>query len=44
MNKLLHQPMTVLKKTQNDGNGTEYVDAVRELFNLPSPQHDSDEN
>ncbi len=34
INKVLHQPTTVLKQSQNDASGDRYVDAVRTLFNL----------
>jgi len=40
VNKVLHQPITVLKQAQNDAATDCYVDAVRTLFNLapPSPE------
>jgi glutamyl-tRNA reductase len=38
INKVLHQPMTVLKQSQNDPSGDNYVDAVRVLFGLEPPQ------
>jgi glutamyl-tRNA reductase len=37
INKVLHQPITVLKQSQNDGAGENYVDAVRVLFDLEAP-------
>ncbi len=37
VNKLLHRPIAVLKRTQNETSGEDYVDAVRELFDLPAP-------
>ena len=37
INKVLHQPTAVLKRTQNDTSGEDYVDAVRALFDLPAP-------
>lgn len=42
MNKMLHQPMTVLKKAQNGDNGSEFIDAIRTLFDLPSPDTGED--
>ena len=37
VNKVLHQPITILKQAQNDGNGASYIDAVRTLFDLEQP-------
>jgi len=37
INKVLHQPITVLKQSQNNGAGENYVDAVRVLFDLEAP-------
>lgn len=37
INKILHQPTSILKRTQNDSSGEDYVDAVRALFDLPAP-------
>jgi glutamyl-tRNA reductase len=37
INKVLHQPITILKKSQNDAAGENYVDAVRALFDLEAP-------
>jgi glutamyl-tRNA reductase len=37
VNKILHRPIAVLKRTQHDTSGEDYVDAVRELFDLPAP-------
>jgi glutamyl-tRNA reductase len=36
VNKALHAPITVLKKTQNGVEGDNYVEAVRTLFDLPT--------
>ncbi len=43
INKILHQPTTVLKRTQNDSSGENYIDAVRALFDLPTPADDDKE-
>ncbi len=43
INKILHQPTTVLKQNQNDHSGEDYVDAVRTLFDLPAPSGDDNE-
>jgi glutamyl-tRNA reductase len=43
INKILHQPTSVLKRTQNDTSGEDYVDAVRALFDLPAPTNDDKE-
>jgi glutamyl-tRNA reductase len=43
INKVLHPPTTVLKRTQNDTSGEDYVDAVRTLFDLPAPLDDDKE-
>jgi glutamyl-tRNA reductase len=40
VNKVLHRPIAVLKRTQNESNGEDYIDAVRELFDLPAPAVD----
>ena len=40
VNKILHRPTAVLKQTQNDSSGEDYVDAVRVLFDLPAPSAD----
>ncbi len=37
VNKVLHPPMTLLKKSQNDPSGDSYVEAVRVLFDLELP-------
>jgi glutamyl-tRNA reductase len=42
INKVLHQPTTVLKQAQDNSSSSEYVDAVRSLFALEPPP--SDEN
>ena len=41
VNKILHRPIMVLKRTQNESGGEDYVDAVRELFDLPAPAVDT---
>ncbi|HBT81967.1 MAG: glutamyl-tRNA reductase [Desulfuromonadales bacterium GWD2_61_12] len=38
VNKVLHQPITVLKQAQNNAAGDSYVEAVRVLFNLEPPR------
>lgn len=43
INKILHQPTSILKRTQNDTSGEDYVDAVRTLFDLPAPADDDKE-
>lgn len=44
MNKLLHQPTTILKKA-GQGNRTDlYLDALRALFDLELGSHDQDES
>jgi len=40
VNKILHRPIAVLKRTQNETSGENYIDAVRELFDLPAPAVD----
>ena len=40
VNKILHHPTNVLKTAGADGNGSQYVDAVRTLFDLPEPDAD----
>jgi glutamyl-tRNA reductase len=35
--KVLHQPITVLKKSQSDIAGEQYLETVRRLFNLEPP-------
>jgi glutamyl-tRNA reductase len=40
VNKLLHRPVAMLKRTQNETSGEDYVDAVRTLFDLPAPAID----
>jgi glutamyl-tRNA reductase len=37
INKVLHQPITVLKQSQNGGAGENYIDAVRVLFDIEAP-------
>ncbi len=43
INKILHQPTAILKNTQNESSGEDYVDAVRVLFDLPAPAGDDKE-
>lgn len=43
MNKMLHAPTTVLKKAGQGGRVDLYVDALRQLFDLESLQHDAEE-
>ena len=43
INKILHPPTTVLKRTQDDTSGEDYVDAIRTLFDLPAPLDDDKE-
>jgi len=37
VNKILHQPTSILKDAQNREDGDSYIDAVRTLFDLPAP-------
>jgi glutamyl-tRNA reductase len=37
INKILHQPTSILKDAQNREDGNIYIDAVRTLFDLPAP-------
>ena len=43
MNKLLHAPTSVLKTAGQGGRVDLYVDALRQLFELESLQHDNEE-
>ena len=43
INKILHKPTAVLKNSQNDTSGEDYVDAVRTLFDLPASADDDQE-
>lgn len=43
INKLLHQPTALLKRSQDDTGSEDYVDAVRALFDLPAPAGDDTE-
>ncbi len=43
INKILHQPIAVLKKNQDDRGGDDYVDALRALFDLPAPSAEDTE-
>ncbi len=38
VNKILHQPTSILKNAQNSEDGETYIDAVRTLFDLPTPK------
>ncbi len=38
INKVLHQPITILKQAQNNSAGNHYIDALRVLFDLEKPQ------
>ncbi len=42
--KILHQPISVLKKSCNDMAGEQYLDTVRRLFDLEPPPNGSDED
>ncbi|WP_020677228.1 glutamyl-tRNA reductase [Geopsychrobacter electrodiphilus] len=37
INKVLHQPTSILKEAQHREDGERYIDAVRTLFALPAP-------
>jgi len=43
INKILHQPTAILKNSQNNDGGEDYVDAIRTLFALPAPTDDDTE-
>ena len=43
INKILHKPTAILKNSQNDMSGEDYVDAIRTLFDLPAPSNDDQE-
>ncbi|MDT8440056.1 MAG: glutamyl-tRNA reductase [Desulfuromonadales bacterium] len=43
INKILHQPIAVLKQSPEHDGSADYVDAVRTLFDLPAPQADDGE-
>ncbi len=43
INKILHKPTAILKNSQNDMSGEDYVDAIRTLFDLPAPSDDDQE-
>ena len=43
INKILHPPTSLLKQTQEETSGEDYVDAVRRLFDLPAPTGDDKE-
>jgi glutamyl-tRNA reductase len=40
--KILHQPITVLKKSQNEMAGEQYLETVRKLFDLELPNDDGE--
>ncbi len=40
INKILHQPIAMLKQSEDDSSGDAYVDAVRALFDLAAPDPD----
>jgi glutamyl-tRNA reductase len=40
--KILHQPITVLKKSCNDAEGEQCLETVRRLFDLEPPPNESD--
>jgi len=43
VNKILHQPTSLLKDAQNLPDGEVYIDAVRMLFALPAPAADEED-
>jgi glutamyl-tRNA reductase len=43
INKVLHKPTAILKQTQNNTSGEDYVDAIRVLFDLTAPSDDDKE-
>ncbi len=43
VNKILHHPTNVLKMAGSNQDGSQYVDAVRILFDLPDPDANSDD-
>ncbi|TNF51137.1 MAG: glutamyl-tRNA reductase [Deltaproteobacteria bacterium] len=43
INKILHKPTAILKNSQNDTSGEDYVDAVRTLFDLTAVADDDQE-
>ncbi|MBW6513074.1 MAG: glutamyl-tRNA reductase [Desulfuromonadaceae bacterium] len=42
INKVLHQPTLLLKQSSNDATSDGYIDAVRALFNLETPNPDDE--
>lgn len=42
--KILHQPITALKKSRNDMSGEQHLHAVRRLFDLEPPPNGSDKD
>jgi glutamyl-tRNA reductase len=43
INKVIHKPIALLKNGQGQNGGEDYVDAIRTLFDLPSPEPDDNE-
>ncbi len=43
INTILHKPTAILKNSQNDMSGEDYVDAIRTLFDLPAPSDNDQE-
>ena len=43
INKALHHPITLLKQSNDDSPGDEYVDALRTLFDLAPPGSTADQ-
>ncbi len=41
INKILHQPIAILKQAEDESTGDAYVDAVRALFDLAPPDPDA---
>ncbi len=44
VNKILHQPTSILKQASGNGNGSLYVDTIRTLFDLPDHEEHSPES
>ncbi|PLX75887.1 MAG: glutamyl-tRNA reductase [Desulfuromonas sp.] len=40
INKILHQPISVLKQSEESSDSDAYVDTIRTLFDLPAPDPD----
>lgn len=43
INKVMHKPIELLKNGQEQNGGEDYIDAIRTLFDLPSPEPDDNE-